>query len=64
MVIFESGEYPDIFDGTGTVGITPEPDSLLLLSTGVLMITAGLFVKRQRSLLRNRQEVAPNQEQD
>ena len=51
LVIFESGENPDIFDGTGTVGITPEPDSLLLLSTGVLMITAGLFVKRQRSLL-------------
>lgn len=50
LVIFESGESPDIFDGTGTVGITPEPDSLLLLSTGVMMLTAGMFVRKQRHL--------------
>lgn len=37
FVIFEEGADPALFlDGTGVVGVAPEPDSLLLLSTGVL----------------------------
>jgi hypothetical protein len=36
------------FSGTATVNPTPEPESLLLLSTGAMMMTAGLFMKRQR----------------
>jgi hypothetical protein len=36
------------FAGTATINPTPEPDSLLLLSTGAMMMTAGLFLKRQR----------------
>jgi hypothetical protein len=48
MVIYEQGVNPDLFDGTGVVNETPEPDSLLLLSTGAMMMAAGLFVRRQR----------------
>jgi hypothetical protein len=29
---------------------TPEPDSLLLLSTGAIMMTAGLFANKRRRL--------------
>ena len=50
MVIVETGVDPGLFNGTGTVGTaTPEPDSLLLLSTGVMM--AGLYLAKQRQLL-------------
>jgi len=55
-IIYENGVSPDLFQG-GTADVneppilfTPEPDSLLLLSTGAMMMTAGLFVKRQRRL--------------
>jgi len=51
MFIWEEGADPDsLTDGSGMVGTTPEPDSLLLLSTGAMMMTAGLFLRRQRRL--------------
>jgi hypothetical protein len=49
MIIFEEGADPALFSGTGMVGTaTPEPESLLLLSTGAMMMTAGLFVNKRR----------------
>ena len=41
FVLFEEGEDPAAFQGTGTVTVTPEPDSILLFSTGVMFF--GLF---------------------
>lgn len=39
----------DDFSGTATINSTPtpEPDSLLLLSTGAMMMAGGLFMKRR-----------------
>jgi hypothetical protein len=50
FTIFEEGAPPaDIGTGSGQLSSTPEPNSLLLLSTGVMM--AGLFLtNRQRAV--------------
>jgi hypothetical protein len=48
LIVFEQGENPaDFQGGSGTVGVgvAPEPDSLLLFSTGVMM--AGLYMSRR-----------------
>jgi hypothetical protein len=42
FVILEEGVDPGDFSGTATVAATPEPDSLLLLSTGTMMM--GLYL--------------------
>jgi hypothetical protein len=49
FVVYENGVDPSLFHGTGEVNEAPEPDSLLLLSTGVMM--AGLYLAKQRHLL-------------
>lgn len=45
VVLEEIGANPADFTGTGDVGVTPEPSSLLLLSTGAMM--AGLFLSKR-----------------
>jgi hypothetical protein len=47
FILYETGPNPDAFGtGSGVVGVAPEPDSLLLFSTGVMM--AALFVFRRK----------------
>jgi hypothetical protein len=50
MVIYENGVNPDLFEGTGSVNTvnTPEPESLLLFSTGAMMMAVAVFMKRRR----------------
>ena len=49
FIFIESGLPPEDFIGTGVVNVvTPEPDSLLLFSTGAMMMTAGMFVNKRR----------------
>jgi hypothetical protein len=49
FILFETGLPAGDFTGTAVVN-TPEPDSFLLLSTGAMMMMAGLFLKRQRQV--------------
>jgi type 1 fimbria pilin len=46
FILIETGLPAGDFVGTGVVN-TPEPDSLLLFSTGVMMMAGGLFMKRR-----------------
>jgi hypothetical protein len=49
FILIETGINPADFVGTGVVGAaTPEPESLALLSTGVMMMMAGLYLKQSR----------------
>jgi hypothetical protein len=48
FIILETGLPAGDFAGTVTVSAIPEPDSLLLLSTGAMMMVAGLYLKKQR----------------
>ena len=48
LIILEEGVDPTLFKGLGTANPVPEPDSLLLLSTGAMMMATGLFMKRRR----------------
>ena len=51
FIIFEDGADPDdLGTGQGSVTITPEPDSFLLFSTGVMMMTAGLYLSKRNRL--------------
>jgi hypothetical protein len=53
FIILQEGVDPTMFTGTESVGTTPEPDSLLLLSTGTMMM--GLYLagrKRQFAFLK------------
>jgi hypothetical protein len=47
FIILEIGADPMDFNGTATAGATPEPNSLILFSTGGMMMMAALFVKKQ-----------------
>ena len=48
LIILEEGVDPTLFRGLATANPVPEPDSILLLSTGAMMMATGLFMKRRR----------------
>jgi hypothetical protein len=48
FIILEVGVDPSLIAGSATADPVPEPDSLLLLSTGVMMMATGLFLKQRR----------------
>jgi len=51
FIILEIGVEPGLNNGldtSGTADPTPEPDSILLFSTGAMMMTAGLYMKRRQ----------------
>jgi hypothetical protein len=48
LIILEEGVDPALFTGLATANPVPEPDSILLLSTGAMMMAAGLFIKQRR----------------
>jgi len=54
LIILEEGVDPTLFTGVATANPVPEPDSLLLLSTGAMMMVTGLFVKRHRFAFRRK----------
>jgi hypothetical protein len=57
FTLFESGAPPaDLGTDTAQLLSTPEPDSLLLFSTGVMMLTAGLYMKKERRQVVSRQK--------
>ena len=47
FIILEIGADPNDFDGSATANPTPEPNSLILFSTGAMMMMAAVFVKKQ-----------------
>jgi hypothetical protein len=47
FVILEIGADPKDFDGSATASAIPEPNSLILFSTGSMMMMAALFLKKQ-----------------
>lgn len=47
FVIIEIGADPNDFDGSATANPVPEPNSLILFSTGAMMMMGALLVKKQ-----------------
>jgi hypothetical protein len=47
FIILEVGADPKLFDGSATANPIPEPNSLILFSTGSMMMMAALFLKKQ-----------------
>jgi hypothetical protein len=47
FIILEIGADPALFNGSATADPIPEPNSLILFSTGAMMMMGALFVRRQ-----------------
>jgi hypothetical protein len=48
FIILEVGVDPSDIGASAVANPVPEPDSLLLLSTGAMMMTAGMFLNKRR----------------